>query len=273
LNFTGNIIKQDSTEVSEKIYVMFDSSSEMNWTPKEEGKIKSIKISGIIEGDGDAKILLDDILIFGNPDNVSGNQITGNFMRIMNDSTNETDENITDTNQTVENTTENIDNSTNQTVENITEINQTIENTTNTNQTVENITETNQTIENTTNTNQTVENTTDDDEEEEQDNDDEEDDDEEEKEEKEETKSEAMIAAEKRWAEAEAAKTKTKNTKTTPTQKTTVTIPEPQKRNFEDSCQESCQLKKKLKQDNYQLTIILDPNTKLIIEKIIYEII
>ena len=108
----------------------FDSTTKYALTPIVKGEIKSIKITGKVLGEGQAKVLLGDKIIF---DSYLENQetitITGDVITgfVVNDS------NSTETNETTVNETET--NSTNTTEVNVTETNSTATNVTETNST------------------------------------------------------------------------------------------------------------------------------------------
>lgn len=256
VGLNSDLLSPTKTEISENVDINFDSSGVYNWTPKEKGKILSIKIFGEIEGGGEGKIFIEGIQIFGEPENkTKDNLISGKFTEFLNiQSVNETNETIIE-NSTIDNETI-VENSTNSTV---------VENITNsTNSTIENIT--NSTIvENVTSENSTDTETNDDYEDESNDDEDESDDDEDESNDDEEN----------------VVETKKVETKTVVQSVKSVVVPikseekiiERPRVAIESQCDGLCKLKKIPKKDFYELIIKISDGSIIKIKKIVYEII
>ncbi|MCX6746691.1 MAG: hypothetical protein NTU63_00985 [Candidatus Pacearchaeota archaeon] len=64
VNFTGFAIKGQGQEVSQKLNLEFTSSENYELEIKEVGKLSYAKLSGSVEGTGNVKVYLDDLLIY-----------------------------------------------------------------------------------------------------------------------------------------------------------------------------------------------------------------
>jgi len=106
----GHAIEEQYEEYSDSINIDFDSGATYSWTPKNNGNIVSIKITGTVAGEGDATVYFEGKLAFDN-DKLGGNSLlTGNVIE-ENETIgiNETNETVTEkapeVNTTVENST------------------------------------------------------------------------------------------------------------------------------------------------------------------------
>jgi len=84
LSFTGFVTKENSLSFSDQLNLVLENSSNYEWTLKNPGKLNSISLSGLIEGDGEVKIYLDNILIFEKKQtknsDTNTNSLTGNII-------------------------------------------------------------------------------------------------------------------------------------------------------------------------------------------------
>jgi len=75
--FIGFLIQEDSQSYSETLNLQFTESKDYEWVIQNIGQLTSLKLSGSIEGQGNVKVYLDDLLVLDNSNIQSNAGITG----------------------------------------------------------------------------------------------------------------------------------------------------------------------------------------------------
>ena len=82
--FIGFLVQEDIQTFTETLNLQFNQSSEFEWIPKNLGTLNSVKLSGSIEGKGNVKVYLDNLLILSNSEGNSNIGITGRIIEEIN---------------------------------------------------------------------------------------------------------------------------------------------------------------------------------------------
>ena len=76
----GLIVRGDTNEFTQQINLQFKESTDYEWQLENLGQLDSIKLSGLIKGEGQVKIYLNDLLILDSDNIKTTSKITGNIV-------------------------------------------------------------------------------------------------------------------------------------------------------------------------------------------------